>query len=105
MVLIPTNIANWVLYSNIIARIVSATVNFTINYKLVFKSKEKLWVSAIKYALLALFILGCDTGILWLLVNQAGMNEFIAKILVEVIMFMVSWLVQRLFVFRGKKNG
>ena len=104
LTLIPTGWEHWVLACNIFARIVSASVNFTINYHLVFKSKQKLWVAIIRYALLAIFILACNTTLLWLLVEQVGWNEYLAKILVEVTMFIVSWLVQRLFVFRKRKS-
>jgi putative flippase GtrA len=100
LLLIPTDYAYWYVYCNVIARIVSASVNFTINYNLVFKKKTTLWRALFKYVLLALFILGCNTLFLWLLVDKAGMNESVAKIIVEVTMFIVSWLVQRLFVFR-----
>ena len=104
LTLIPCEWAHWTLACNVIARVISASVNFTINYKLVFKSKEKLWVAILKYALLAIFILGCNTALLWLLVEQAGMNKYLAKVLVEITMFITSWLVQRLFVFRKKKQ-
>ena len=104
LTLIPVGWDHWVLMCNIIARVVSASVNFTINYHLVFKSQQKVWVAVIRYALLAIFILACNTTLLWLLVEQAGWNEYLAKILVEVTMFIVSWLVQRLFVFRKRKN-
>lgn len=103
--LVPLPESYWVLCANIIARVISASINFTINYKLVFKSKDKVWLAALKYFALALFILGCNTGILWLLVDKAGLNKFVAKIAVEAIMFIVSWIVQRFFVFRKKKNG
>ena len=105
LTLIPCEWPYWLIMCNIIARIISASVNFTINYKLVFKSKSNVLLAIIKYACLALFILGCGTLFLWLLVDKAGMNKYLAKILVEVTMFIISWLIQRLFVFRrGKKE-
>ena len=104
LTLIKCEWAYWVLMCNIIARVISASVNFTINYKLVFRSEDKVWKAILRYALLAIFILGCNTLLLWLLVNQAGMNKYLAKVLVEITMFITSWLVQRLFVFRKKKQ-
>ena len=95
---------HWILMCVILARVVSATVNFTINYHLVFKKKETLWFAFIKYAALAVFILGCNVFLMWLLHEQAGMNEYLAKIIVEVTLFVTSWLVQRLFVFRKRKK-
>ncbi len=105
LTLIPSEWPYWLIMCNIIARVISASVNFTINYKLVFKSKSNVLLAIVKYACLALFILGCGTLFLWLLVDKAGMNKYLAKILVEVTMFIISWLIQRLFVFRkGKKE-
>lgn len=105
LTLIPNSWQHWVLMCNIIARVISASVNFTINYKLVFRSKKNIWKAILEYVALALFILGCNTLFLWLLVEQAGMNQYLAKIIVEVTMFIISWLVQRLIVFRkGKKK-
>ena len=104
LTLIPCNWEHWLIACNIIARVISASVNFTINYKLVFKSEDKVWKAVLRYALLAIFILGCNTALLWLLVEKAGMNKYFAKVLVEITMFITSWLIQRLFVFRKKKN-
>ena len=100
LLLIQTGWMYWYVACNIIARIISGSVNFTINYNLVFKKRTTLWKALIKYIILAIFILGCGTFFLWLLVDKAGMPEPVAKIIVEVTMFIVSWLVQRLFVFR-----
>lgn len=104
LTLIPCDWARWLIACNIIARVISASVNFTINYKLVFKSQDKVWAAIFKYAMLAIFILGCNTLLLWILVEQAGMNKYLAKVIVEVTMFITNWLVQRLFVFRKKKK-
>ena len=102
---VPDTWTEWVLACNIIARVISASVNFTINYKIVFRSKKTLWKAILEYVLLALFILGCNTLFLYLLVDKAGMNKYVAKIIVEVVMFTVSWIVQRLIVFRKRKKA
>ena len=88
-----------------IARVVSASVNFTINYHLVFKKRETIWKALLKYTGLALFILFGGMGILWILTELWGWNPYLAKIIVEVTMFIISWLVQRLFVFRKRKKN
>ena len=101
--LIPCGWEFWLIARNVIARVVSASVNFTINYKLVFKSKTNVWFAALKYAGLAIFILVVNSGLLWLLVNVAGLYDILAKVIVEVTMFIISFLVQRLFIFRKRK--
>lgn len=86
--------------SNIIARVVSASVNYTLNRKMVFKSKTSVAKSAIQYFLLAAGILACNTGLLKLLTFW-NVNGYAAKILTEIVMFSVSWLVQHKIIFRN----
>ena len=88
--------------SNIFARIISASINFTINKKIVFKSDKSILISLIEYALLAIFILVCNTLLLNLLVN-IGINKFIAKLIVEISLFIISFLVQKTMIFKKKK--
>ena len=94
----------WIISCNIAARIISASVNFTLNYIFVFRSKKKVWKALLQYAGLAIFILTINTSLVWLLVSKVGMYEVLAKIIVEGTMFIVSWIIQRLFVFRKKKK-
>ena len=104
LTLFDVDFAHWVLMCTIIARIISGSINFTINYHLVFKKRETLLMALLKYIGLAQFILGCNLFLMWLLYEQAGMNEYLAKIIVEVTLFITSWLVQRLFVFRKRRK-
>ena len=90
--------------ANVSARIVSASVNFTLNRKFVFKSRDSVWKSAVKYFLLAAFILVGNTLVLNLLARRLRINNFAAKIITEVIFYIISWLVQRLFVFKSKTS-
>lgn len=87
--------------SNIAARLVSGTLNYTLNRRFVFKSPASL-ASFFKYALLAAFILFTNTIILSLLVEMAGMSRMLAKILVEMFMFFVSMFIQKRFIFQNK---
>jgi len=87
------------------ARIISAAVNFSINRSVVFKGNEKLLPAIIKYALLAIFILAANLGLMHVFTIMLNWPIFLAKILVEVLLFSVSFVVQGRFVYRGKKNG
>ncbi len=98
-------LTNHLRLSNIGARVVSATVNFSINRKFVFTSKEALWKSAVKYFLLAAFILAGNTFVLEMLVNHLSVHRLLAKIFTEILFFVLSWLVQRLVVFNKKQSG
>ena len=86
--------------SNIFARIISGSVNYTINKHIVFKSTKKGLQSAIYYIFLALVILILNTLILKLLVTFIGINAYIAKIITELILFIISYTVQKRFVFK-----
>ncbi|MBQ6546585.1 MAG: bifunctional glycosyltransferase family 2/GtrA family protein [Bacilli bacterium] len=88
------------IFSNITARLISGTVNYTINKNIVFKSTKNSLLSAIYYIFLAIIILILNTLILKLLVTFIGINAYIAKILTELILFIISYTVQKRFVFK-----
>ena len=95
-----------VIIANVAARVISASVNFTINRKYVFKSDKSMIKSITEYLLLALIVLAGNTLLLQLLVNAAGMNKYLAKIIVEITLFVFSFYAQRLLVFKkSKKRG
>lgn len=85
--------------SNVLARICSSIFNFTINKKIVFKSKGNTLKSALKYFLLAAIILAFNTLILNGL-TMLHINRFVAKIITEIILFIASYIIQHKFVFR-----
>lgn len=88
--------------SNILARILSATINFTNNRKYVFRSREKTAVSAFQYAILAAAILAGNTVLLNILVEGAGISRYLAKLVTELTFFTLSWIVQKWIIFRDK---
>ena len=90
--------------ANVLARIISATANYTMNRNLVFKSKVSIKKSLSEYVLLACIILTLNTLILNLFVNTFGINASVAKILVEIILFTFSWIIQKQVIFTKKKK-
>lgn len=99
-----TLISGSVVFSNISARVISSCFNFGMNKKYVFKNKDGLAETAVKYFLLASFILAANTVMLKLCVTYIIHNKYISKILIEIILFFVSWAIQKSFVFK-KKDG
>ncbi len=98
-------VAGALVISNIVARIASASFNFALNRKAVFKSKEPIVPAALKYAALAISILVCNTVLLWGLTN-IGLPSLMAKILVELLLSVASYAIQKRVVFRhGKETG
>ena len=85
-------------FANIAARIFSGTLNFEINRRVVFGGRSTVKQSAVKYIMLAVFILVCNTALLSVLTG-IGINAYAAKIMTEAVMFIVSWLIQRTAVF------
>lgn len=92
-------------FSNVSARLVSSIVNFSVNRKLVFNSKEDFVKSAVEYFALAGGILIGNTVVLKLMVSAAGIGPYVAKIITELLFFFISWTIQRTFIFRkGSKR-
>lgn len=89
--------------SNILARLASASVNFTLNRRVVFKGNEETIPAIIKYALLAVCVLCVDTALVYLLINVLNMNHILAKIITEFVVFLINFPIQGKFVFRKKK--
>ena len=83
--------------SNVVARVFSSAFNYTVNRNMVFKDKNSVAKSIIKYYLLAAFILLVNTIALTML--SVVINKYIAKIIIEVILFIVSYFVQKRFIF------
>ncbi|MBO4819779.1 MAG: glycosyltransferase [Firmicutes bacterium] len=89
-----------------IARLISATFNFTVNYKWVFKSEESGAKSAVKYAITALLHYGVAyvlCTLVFALAAKAGIVGFgrtILKLLVDVLLYVVTYKVQQIWVFK-----
>ncbi len=88
-------------FANVGARMVSASVNFILNRRLVFASQGSVTVSLFKYAALAAVVLSGNTCVLKLLVEVAGVNQYLAKISTELLFFAFSFFAQRYFIFRS----
>ena len=93
---------NSLIVCNIIARIISATCNYLLNRKYVFHSKNSLVKSILSYTLLAISILFFNTILLHIFVEKLLINKFISKIIVEIVMFIVSYFVQKHFIFKRR---
>lgn len=93
-----------VAFSNICARVISSIFNFSMNKKFVFINKEGIAKTAAKYFLLAALILAANTIMLELCVKYLIHNKYISKILIEVLLFFISWAAQKSFVFRKRER-
>ncbi|MCR5592606.1 MAG: bifunctional glycosyltransferase family 2/GtrA family protein [Saccharofermentans sp.] len=92
--------AFYVTVATVLARVISATYNYLVNYKLVFKSGKSHTSSFPKYVVLAIVQMSLSAGIVTLLVMLfTGVPELAFKIPVDVILFLLSYYVQRRFVY------
>lgn len=99
--------AVFVIVSNVLARIGSASLNYTLNAKAVFHDGAPAERTLPKYAALAAAILLANSLLLALLTG-AGIPSPGAKLLCELILFVLSYFVQSTFIFtrpEPKKGG
>lgn len=90
----------YVAVATVLARVISATYNYLINYKLVFTSEKKHAVSSVKYIILAICQMALSAGLVtlgtWAL---HFIPEVVVKIVVDTLLFFVSYHVQQKYVF------
>mgnify|MGYP004653765527 FL=1 len=92
-------LAENVAVSTISARIVSSLYNFSVNRKLVFRSRKNIGKAMAGYYLLAVIQMGCSAGLVYLLTKFTGQKAVLVKIIVDVFLFMISYHIQRRIIF------
>lgn len=91
---------NGLLLSVVLARVISSLMNYLMNRKLVFEDRTR--GSMVRYFLLAAGILAANY--LLLAIIEKAIPLAIAKIIVEVLLYPVSFYMQRKFVFPHKER-
>lgn len=91
-------------FGNSLARLISASVNFTVNRNLVFKGNEDLAPAIVKYALLALFVLALDTFFLWIFHDLLRIPLELAKPVTEFVVYLINFPIQGRFVYRKRRK-
>ena len=92
-----------ILTSIILARLVAGNINFFVNKKLVFYSKENVTVTIVKYYMLFV-VLGGMAFISIRTMAGFGLNVIAAKIITETLLFIASFSVQRDFIFSKQRE-
>ena len=91
-----------VLYATIFARVISAMINYYINYAKVFKSKKSKRCTFVRYASLAIVQVLISYILVYKVVDLFSFNvlfDTLVKIVVDVLLFFVSYKVQKKYVF------
>ena len=84
--------------SNVIARIISSQVNYRMNKNLVFGKKGGRY-SMVKYYALCIVQGAVSTALVWWLPTVLPVSAGFIKIPVDIVLFMLSYMIQRDYVF------
>ena len=108
-VLLPLLIANGDLrpvIAYIVARCVSAPCNFLLNRNFVFQFKQDTARTAARYALLCVGILATSAVAMWLLhlIGMPAVLDWLAKLVIDTTLYLVSYRVQNKWVFAPDKE-
>lgn len=87
------------------ARVVSSLYNFGMNRTVVFKSRSGAGKSLFKYYFLCLIQMLCSGWGVGMLFRLTRINTVVLKIIVDTVLFLCSYPIQRCWVFKGGKNG
>lgn len=103
MALVLHTLMGAVFWPVLIARVVSASVNFSLNRRVFQAQNSSLVRTGAKYALLALVVIaGSYAGISALM--AAGAPMWVAKVVADSVMYLVSFTAQRHLVFTDRRE-
>jgi len=86
------------------ARIVAASINFTLGRTLVFKSNNTIVRQISKYIILATILMTASYGLLRFFTITLGMNIYLSKFLAEAGLFFASFTIQNIYIFNSKND-
>lgn len=100
---LEASVTAYIMVATIGARAVSSFLNYFLNHRFVFKSTEKMGQTIWKYYLLAALIALTSGGVVTVIYRVIPkVHTTIIKAVVDTLLFMVSYQVQKIFIF--KKN-
>ena len=91
---------SYLVLATILARVCSATYNFLVNYKVVFKSEMSMGKAMIRYFLLAVIQMSLSAVLVNTIYPFMGGAEILVKIPVDVFLFLASFVIQRELVYK-----
>lgn len=84
------------------ARILSSIYNYAVNRTVVFQAREDHKRTLEKYYALCILQLCCSAQLVWLICSRTGFSEVPVKLVVDTLLFLASFYVQKNWVFREK---
>ncbi len=97
--LIGMGLSRSLLISSIIARLISATFNYTVNRLWVFNSQASVKKTASAYVFLAIMLWIANYGVLYLIHMVASVPLWLAKPMADIILFVASYNIQKRYIF------
>ncbi|MFK3937489.1 glycosyltransferase [Alkalihalobacillus sp. NPDC078783] len=97
--LLPTS---FVIVATVGSRVLSSIFNFVLNRKMVFRTDTKTFPSAVRYYSLAVVQMSLSAGFVFLIFHYTSGNAVIIKMVVDSLLFVASFFVQRIWVFASK---
>ena len=92
---------DYIIGATIMARVISACYNYLLNYQVVFKSKADHRGAALRYFCLAVVQMSVSALLVSHLYHLLpGGSELLVKIPVDVLLFFISFQIQRVFVYK-----
>lgn len=91
--------------ATVISRAISSLYNYTVNRTLVFSSSTRITKSLVQYYVLVIAILiasACSVTVLWHALGQIRSTQPIIKIFVDAALFLVSYFIQRNWIFENR---
>lgn len=98
------NVVNGLIIGNIAARVLSGLFNYLVNRNLVFRDKSDARWTLLEYILLAIGILFANNALLTVFVYGLAIPAWLAKIMAEAMLFLVSLGIQAKCIFHKDKT-
>ncbi len=92
----------YITVSTVLARILSAVYNYSLNYKVVFQSRSSVRATGVRYFLLAAVQMSLSAFLVGRLYPLFGGAEVIVKMPVDILLFFLSFFIQREFVYTDR---
>lgn len=84
------------------ARILSSLYNYAVNKAVVFQNKLNARKTLERYYLLCIIQLCCSAQLVWLLCSYTGLSAAVAKLIVDTLLFVASYYIQKNWVFQSR---
>ena len=100
------DLKNLILVSTVLSRIISSAINFTLNKTVVFNNKgnENTILLIVKYYTLCIVQMLLSAGIVYGVCCFVSLSKNIVKIIVDLILFFVSYKIQKEIIFKKQEQ-